>query len=263
MGDPKKTRKKYKTPSHPWQKTRLEDENEIAIAYGLKNKEEIWKMLSVLKGFTNQHKTLVALSSDQAKKERTDLMDKLSRLGLLAEGANPGDILNLTIRDVLERRLQTFVFRKGFAKSAKQARQFIVHEHIMIGDKPITSPSYLVNADEEAKITFVSTSALASTEHPERYVDEGLAKKPKKGEETEESSEEKPVKEDKKEAKKDTKTKKEPKEKKSVKENKKEKVSEEKPAKEEKKEESKAAEAKVSEPKGEDKKEEVKEEAKK
>ena len=54
----------------------------------------------------------------------------------------------------------------------KQARQFIVHRHIKIGDKKVTSPSYLVSKDEEAVMTFSENSNLANAEHPERSVPE-------------------------------------------------------------------------------------------
>ena len=40
----------------------------------------------------------------------------------------------------------------------KQARQFITHEHVAIGEKKITSPSYFVNVIEESKINFVVNS---------------------------------------------------------------------------------------------------------
>ncbi|MCH7902628.1 hypothetical protein IIC68_02645, partial [archaeon] len=59
-------------------------------------------------------------------------------------------ILSLTIKDVLERRLQTLIYRKKMASSLKQARQFIVHEHISVGDKIIKAPSYLVPLLEES-----------------------------------------------------------------------------------------------------------------
>ena len=44
MGDPRKTRKKYDTPQHPWQKERMDQESVFLKEYGLKNKKEIWKM---------------------------------------------------------------------------------------------------------------------------------------------------------------------------------------------------------------------------
>ena len=42
MGKPKFSRKKYETPSHPWQEDRIKKENELIKKYGLKNKREIW-----------------------------------------------------------------------------------------------------------------------------------------------------------------------------------------------------------------------------
>ena len=43
MGDPKRLRKKYETPSHPWEEERIKRETELMKKYGLKNKREIWK----------------------------------------------------------------------------------------------------------------------------------------------------------------------------------------------------------------------------
>ena len=41
MGDPKKIRKSYRTPSHPWQKQRIVEEDELLKTYGIKNKTHI------------------------------------------------------------------------------------------------------------------------------------------------------------------------------------------------------------------------------
>jgi len=43
MGDPRKLRKKYNTPMHPWQGQRIKEENEILKQYGLKNKRKYGK----------------------------------------------------------------------------------------------------------------------------------------------------------------------------------------------------------------------------
>ena len=96
MGDPRKSRKKYKTPSHPWQKERLEEENTLAIEYGLKNKKEIWKMNSMLKGITAQCKHLVKSITKQSEKEQLDLIKRLKRLGFLKENQGFEDILSLS-----------------------------------------------------------------------------------------------------------------------------------------------------------------------
>lgn len=164
MGDPKKHRKKYSTPIHPWQKERIEEEKKLMSTYGLKNKQEIWKMVSKLRGFSRQAKNLIARTTPQGQKEKQQLLAKLHSWNLLSSDADLDDVLGLTTKDIMERRIQTIVFRKGLATSLKQARQFIVHRHILIGEKKITIPSYIVKGNEEAKICFVPTSNLSKIE---------------------------------------------------------------------------------------------------
>jgi small subunit ribosomal protein S4 len=45
---------------------------------------------------------------------------------------------------LLERRLDNMVFRLGFATSRKEARQLVSHNHIMVNNKKVNIPSYLV-----------------------------------------------------------------------------------------------------------------------
>jgi small subunit ribosomal protein S4 len=168
MGDPKKTRKKFTTPSHPWIRARLEVEKEVKLSYGLKNKKEIYKMDSFLRRIKSQMKKLSSETSAQAEKERQQLLTKLKKLHLIGEEGSMDTVLGLELKNVLERRLQSIVFKKGLASSMKQARQFIIHQHICIGDKKITSPSYLVSAGEESMITFAPVSNLSNIDHPER-----------------------------------------------------------------------------------------------
>jgi len=170
MGDPKHQRRKYVTPSHPWQKERIDEEKQLLKEYGLKNKKEIWRMESLLSRFKQQAKKLIAGRDAQSKKEEKQLVEKLTRLNLVKANAKMDDILSLDIRNVLDRRLQTQVFSKGFSQSIKQARQFIIHGHIFISNKKMTVPSYLIKHDEEAQIRFDDNSNLASPEHPERIV---------------------------------------------------------------------------------------------
>ena len=67
------------------------------------------------------------------------------RSGILPETAKLEDVLDLTVEDVLRRRLQTVVHKKGLAYTAKEARVFVVHGHIAMNNKKINSPSYLIN----------------------------------------------------------------------------------------------------------------------
>jgi len=168
MGDPKKPKKKYSTPTHPWEKTRIEEEKILVKEYGIKNKKELWKLESKLKNFKDQIKKLVSLTDEQAEKEKVQLMKKLHSLGLIKENAQPGDVLGLSLRDIMERRLQTIVFKKGLARSIKQSRQFIVHGHIFVGDKKVTVPNYLVKVTDESSLSFDPKSSLSDKMHPER-----------------------------------------------------------------------------------------------
>ncbi|MEK6968270.1 MAG: 30S ribosomal protein S4 [Nanoarchaeota archaeon] len=168
MGDPKKPKKHYNTPSHPFRKARIESETQYKKDYGLKNKTEIWKMDSKVRGFWKQAKIIIATRTEQAEKERVQLLTKLVKIGLLQPDQEVGAVLNITLDNLLNRRLQTVVVRKQLAKSMKQSRQFIVHGHIIVGGKIITTPSYIVKKEEEPSITFVQSSTLASDEHPER-----------------------------------------------------------------------------------------------
>lgn len=194
MGDPRRLRSKYSGPRHPWQSARIEEEKTLIREFGLKNKKEIWKASSLLKGFANQAKKLTATRGEQTDKEAQQLLDSLARYGILPAGSRLDDVLSLTVKDVLGRRLQTVVFKKGLARSPKQARQFIIHEHITIGNKTVAVPSYLVPAEEETHITFVSASALSNAEHPERSTQVVTPAKEEPEEAEEKPAEKKPTK---------------------------------------------------------------------
>ena len=168
MGDPRTIKSKYRRPGRPWQKERMEEERVLVREYGLKNKTEIYRARSRLKTVADLAKKLIAARGTQAEKERQQLLSRLARLGLVKAGAQLDDVLGLQLKDLLERRLQTMVLRKGLARSMNQSRQFIVHEHITVGNRAVSAPSYHVPIDEETAIAFLSNSSLASTAHPER-----------------------------------------------------------------------------------------------
>ncbi len=169
MGDPRKQRKKYETPNHPWQGDRIKAERKLMNEYGLKNKKELWKMSTLLKGIKTQAKSLITREDEQAKKEKELFLNKLSKMGLIKEmNIKLEDILGLDVNAILGRRLQTILHRKGLAKTAKQARQFIIHGHVAIKGSRVDVPSYLVPVEEESAIEFSALSTLSSTDHPER-----------------------------------------------------------------------------------------------
>ncbi len=53
---------------------------------------------------------------------------------------------------MLESRLDNVVFRLGFARTRKEARQIVGHKHILVNGKQVKVPSYLVKAGDTIEI---------------------------------------------------------------------------------------------------------------
>jgi small subunit ribosomal protein S4 len=189
MGDPRKIRRKFDKPSHPWQAVRIEEENKVVKDYGLKIKSEIWKMRTILKGFKDQVKLLSSRIDNQSILEEKQLTERLISLGLINHGDALDTVLGLELKDIMGRRLQTILVKKGYARTMNQARQFITHGHVLVEKKKITFPSYLLTLKEESSVEFVPTSNLSREDHPERAIKE-----------SEKGKEEKKVREKKEEA---------------------------------------------------------------
>ncbi len=162
MGDPKKSRRKWLSPGHPWVKERLQAELDLMGRYGLRNKKEIWVMESLVRDFRMRARSLLALPEPERSEAAKSLLNRLYKMGLVNKDAVLDDVLGLTVENIFERRLQTLVYRKGLARTIHQARQLIVHGHIAIGGRRVTSPGYLVSRDEEDKIGYAPGSPLAA-----------------------------------------------------------------------------------------------------
>lgn len=163
--------KSYETPNHPYQGGRIAQEHDLVGRYGLKNKEELWRAQSELRSYRREARELVGRAqgdAEAAARQGADFLARLQRLGILDEGESLGDVLALDVTDVLERRLQTVVYRRGLANSPKQARQFITHGHVRVNDRCVSVPSYKVEVAEESDIGFAEASPLADELHPER-----------------------------------------------------------------------------------------------
>jgi len=147
MGHPKRSRKTFKRPKKPYDKERLTREKKILKEFGLRRKREIWKAESLLRNFRRRARELLANPDEKKQKE---LFERLKKMGFAAEKLD--DVLLLKLENILSRRLQTVVYKKGLAKSLKESRQMIVHRHVLIDDRKVWYPNYIVAADEEAKI---------------------------------------------------------------------------------------------------------------
>ncbi len=152
MGDPKKKRKQYETPRKTWDRVLLEKERKLLETYGLKNKREVRRHETWLRNKRKLARDLLALPLDKRVQREKELVGGLAKIGIVKAGATIDDILRLKVEGLLERRLQTLVYRKGLANTVKQARQFITHGHIAINGRKAGSPNYLVPLSEAGSI---------------------------------------------------------------------------------------------------------------
>ncbi len=168
MGGPRKQKKKYITPGHPWQKDRLSEELRLMGQYGLRSKRELWRIRTRLSRYRTQARKLLALPADELKKRELTLINSLATLGVLRTDATIDDILSLETEDFLKRRLQSVVYSKGLATTIYHARQLITHRHVAVRERIVTCPSYLVGQEEEELVTYAASSPLIAEDHPSR-----------------------------------------------------------------------------------------------
>ncbi|MEO9295391.1 MAG: 30S ribosomal protein S4 [Nitrososphaera sp.] len=163
MGDPRKSRKLFHRPRRIWATEQLNAELYIMGSYGLRNKRELWRAQTEMARIRNQARALLALSAEARAEKEKRLLNYLLRIGLVKEGATLDDILGLKVEDLLERRLQTIVMKKGGTKSPYQARQVVSHGHVSIGNRKVNIPGYIVKKDEEAQILLHIEMAAPTT----------------------------------------------------------------------------------------------------
>lgn len=156
----RKQKKTFSRPKRPFDKVRIDEEVKLKKEFGLKNKTEIWKAEAKVKKMREKAKKLI--SADKERQER--LFKRLQKRGL--EINSIADILSLDTKDILNRRLQTLVVKKGLASTLKSARQLITHKKILVNGRAVSSPSYNVPKDLEDKIELrnVKTKKTQDTE---------------------------------------------------------------------------------------------------
>ncbi len=173
MGDPRKPKKAFATPRHPWRKDQLEEELHLVGDYGLRNKKELRRHETDLSQIRGIARTLLGEEEEQRAHLEKQYLTSLAREGILPESATVDNILDLNVKDLMERRLQTVVYRAGLAKSIHQARQFVIHGHVSVAGDIVTVPSYVVRRDQESRIAFHTTSPLSNAQHPARAAPAG------------------------------------------------------------------------------------------
>ena len=180
MGDIKRKKKKYSRPKKLYDKERIDVENALVKEYGLKNKREIWKAKAEVGKIRRRAKSLISSEESQQQK----LFDKLNKMGF--EIQNISDVLALTEKDLLNRRLQTFIVKKGLVTKIRQARQLIVHKHVLVDGKIVNTPSFIVPIALESTIKLKERKAK-----PKKAKEEKVEKMPNEEVNEEKSGEEK------------------------------------------------------------------------
>ena len=149
----KKLKKTYETPNRAWDEDRIEEEDYLAEEYGLRNKKEIYKAYSELRSFRRQARRLIDEDSEEGEK----VLARAHRLGLVREDADLTDLLTLDVEDILARRLQSAVARRGYAESPLDARQMVVHGRVRVNGETVNVPGYLLTQEEEQNLEIVQT----------------------------------------------------------------------------------------------------------
>jgi len=160
MGDPKNPRRVWRKPKRPLNYDLKMEELKTLGTFGLRSKRELWKAHTELSRVRHQARSLLALRQETRQKKEPILMRSLARIGLVSQESTLDDVLNLQVTDLLSRRLQTIVLKKLGFKTPYQARQAVIHGHVMIKDRIIDIPSYTVTVDEENDIRFSPESKL-------------------------------------------------------------------------------------------------------
>lgn len=157
----RKSSKTARNPKRPFEKERLDQEMLLVGEYGLKTKREVWRVQHMLAKIRSAARHLLTLEEKDPKRifQGMALLRGMVRVGLLGENEQKLDyVLGLTIAKIMDRRLQTKVFKLGLAKSIHHARVLIRQRHIRVGKQIVDVPSFLVRVDSEKHIDFALTS---------------------------------------------------------------------------------------------------------
>ena len=183
MGDPKYPRRVWRKPKRPLNYELKMEELKTLGTFGLRTKRELWKAHTELSRVRQQARSLLSLRQEVRAEKEPILMKSLARIGLVSSDSTLDDVLNLTAHDLLSRRLQTIVTKKLGFKTPYQARQAVIHGHIMIGERKVDIPSYTVTVEEEDSVHFAPESKIPAmlektkTETPETVTEDTAEEK--------------------------------------------------------------------------------------
>jgi small subunit ribosomal protein S4 len=183
----KKLKKQYETPKTGWNEERINREDELKEDYGLKNKREIYKAQSQLRSFRREARKLI--SAEDSKEAEKEVIQKANSLGLIREKDGLEGLLTLNVTDILDRRIQTAVNRKGFSQTVREARQMVVHGHVYVNGERVNTPGYLLTQEEETELEARMPETEEDTEEISEEEDENQEKRAEESAEEDETEE--------------------------------------------------------------------------
>ena len=154
-----------KAPRRPFERERIDREMKLCGQYGLRCKREIWRVNLTLSKMRRTARLLLTLPEGHPRRqlEGSAIMRRCHDLGFLDAAKDKLDyVLSLTVPDILERRLQTVVFKIGLAKSVHHARVLIQQRHISVAKQIVTIPSFIVRNSSERHIAFADASPFGA-----------------------------------------------------------------------------------------------------
>ena len=157
----------FNTPRRPFEKERIDQEIEMCGKYGLRCKREVWRVQLTLARLRKRTRELLTLEKTDSRRifEGRALLNKMFKYGLLdEEKENELDfVLGLTLKQLMNRRLQSIVLKEKLAGSIHQSRTHIKHGHIAVNSQMVNVPSFMVTVDNETKIEYHFSSAFGES----------------------------------------------------------------------------------------------------
>jgi small subunit ribosomal protein S4 len=177
MGSPRRLRKLFEGPKKVWDAKRIEEEQKYIEDYGLRNMRELWRAQTIMRKIRREARSLLSVADTASQTRSKQLLGRVNSFLIPKSDVTLDDVLALGMRDILERRLQTIVVRKGMCRTFAQSRQLVTHGHVSVEGRKCTSPSQLVTFPQEASVTWFG-KPVATGSAPQGKAEEKEESKP-------------------------------------------------------------------------------------
>ena len=121
-----------------------------------------------LKRELKPHKKLSEYGQQLLEKQKLKayygIMEKQFK-GYVQEALKSKEVSEEYLIQKLERRLDNLVYKIGFGFTLRQARQMVVHNHILVNDKKVNIPSFIVNIGDVISLKEKSRKTEIFTEN--------------------------------------------------------------------------------------------------